>query len=308
MTVLLALVLIFLIIKPDLVMSYVEGAGIRLLGGGIASMGILGPVIAIVSGYSFLYSLEPRGRSAFFLLVGMAATFATQARGAEIALLLVLALLVFQWTTKNRRSLHLLLAACMAFILLAGAFAATIGADQIWKKFNRGLDTESFLTASGRTIYWRDVIVYSVSHPQGMGYIAGIRRQHFGIYAGVLQADLNGVGGTDNSYMQALSDAGWLSLGVYLILLGKTLSFGWRFARKKARDIDADERRVWHALRCAILMFLYCLVAQMDGSNFVTPLHQEYYTQNILIMLILGASSEMLFRERFRISLQSSRF
>jgi hypothetical protein len=192
----------------------------------------------------------------------------------------------------------------MAFILLAGAFVGTIGPDRLWNRFNRGLGSESFFTASGRTIYWRDVIVYSVSHPQGMGYIAGIRRQHFGKYAANLHSDLTNVGGTDNSYMQTLSDAGWLSLGVYLIYLGKVFFFGRRFAMKSKRTMDADALRIWHALRCALLLFLFCLIGQIEGSDFVLPLRQEFYVQIVIIVLILGASCDLLFRERSRLSLR----
>lgn len=302
--VVLGLVLLCLLFEPELVVSNVEGAGIRLVGGEIGELSIIGPAVAIISGYCFLYSLEPSAQSALLFMVGVTATAVTESRGAGIGLFLTLVVLVFQWRTRNGRASYILVSGCIAFILLAGAFVGTIGPDQLWNKFNRGLGSENFLTASGRTIYWRDVIVYTVSHPQGMGYIAGIRRQHFGKYAANLHSDLTNIGGTDNSYMQTLSDAGWLSLGVYLVYVAKVFSFGRRFAKRNIRSMDADTRRIWHALRCALLLFLYCLIGQIESSNYVLPLRQEFYVQFVIIVLILGASSDLMFRERSRLSLR----
>src|SRR5580698_604127 len=99
---------------PSLVMAVVPGAGIRLLGGSVAPMGVCPSIVAIVSAYTFLNSLESKVRSALFFLAGIAGTLVTQARGAELSLFLVLAVLVLSWARTNRKTAYLLVSTSMA--------------------------------------------------------------------------------------------------------------------------------------------------------------------------------------------------
>jgi hypothetical protein len=251
--------------------------------------------IAIISAYCFLHSLESRARSVLSFLAGVAGVLVTQARGVEISLFIVLAILAVGWGKTSKRAAYVLISAFMISALLVGSVVAVVGGDRIWNKFNRNQSTADILTASGRTGVWMFVIRSSLTNPQGMGYIAGIRKTRRPEYGSILHASLYKVGGTDNSYMEVLADAGWLSLAMYLTVIFKTLALGWRLEKRQALsgtpDVDSTTR---HALRCAILLLVFCLLEGMEGSDFVIPLRQEFYMQNVIIALILGASTSML--------------
>jgi hypothetical protein len=61
-----------------------------------------------------------------------------------------------------------------------------------------------------------------------------------------------------------------------------------------------------HATHCALLLLAFCLVDGMENSDFVLPLRQEFYMQNILIAIILGISVRMIIAARQRSSVASS--
>jgi len=295
----LIIVLLTVPFAPDLVVNFRPGVGIRFLGGTVGTVYVICPVIAIISAYSFLHSLESRLRSTAFLLIGMIGTLITQWRGAEIALLVVCVVLGVGWAKTSRRAAYISISAFMAFVLLAGAVVGAVRPERIWKTFNRGQSAEGIATLSGRTGTWTEVIRYSIDHPQGMGYIAGIRWSRIGSgSAASMHARLNNIGGTDSSYLQNLADAGWLCLALYLIMLAKIIVLGLRFAKKAALKTLAIDRVAGHAIRCALLLLLFCLVTGIDTSVFVTPLSQGFYFQNIIIAVVLGASTSMLISSR----------
>jgi hypothetical protein len=298
--VLLGVVILWLPIQPGAVMGYVEGAGIRLSGGAIGPVGLIGPMVAIIAAFSFLNSLERRSKAATLFLIGVATTLVTQSRGVEIAFLLSLAILGFGWAKTGKRTAYLFLAGSMAAMLLVGLASAEIGPDRIWSRFNRGQDTADILTASGRTEMWASVIDYTLANPQGMGYIAGVRKFRGGRYAMNLHANLNMVGGSDNSYFDVLAGGGWLALGFYLMLLIKTAALGWHYARKTLVRLPPRDVATRQALRCGLLLFFFCLVEQMEGGDFVMPLRHAFYIQNVLIAVILGMSANMLLASRPR--------
>jgi hypothetical protein len=299
--VLMILVLLCLPIRPGYVMTSVAGSGLRLMGGSVGQMPVLCPIIVIISAYTFLHSLEPRGRAFLLFLVGLAGVAVTQTRGAELSVLIVLAILGIEWAKASQRRANILVFGLISMVLLAGIGLAMIGGERVLNTVNRGQDLTNTLTASGRTVYWEDLILYCVGHPQGMGYIAGIRHAKLGIYATDLHAVLNGVGGADNSYMQVLSDAGWISLALYLVMLSKIFALGWRFAKRKNLSAQFERKPVTdHALRCALFLFAFCLIEQMENSEFVIPLRQPFYIQNIIIAIILGISISMIHASRPR--------
>lgn len=284
---------------PAWVLSESNEGVVRLMGGGICSMGAVLPLIILVSAYSFLYKLESRAKSAFLFLFAGVGLLVSQMRGAELVVLMLL-LVTVSWWAKSRRSAHFMVAGGLTLAVLGvGILFAVGGTDRLWNKFNRGQDTFTILTASGRTVYWRDVLVYCVSHPWGMGYIAGVRHMQFGIYKDNLHANLNAPGGTDNSYMQALTDVGWISLGAYLLILGKLFEIAWGLAGKKGAADDRNPRG-HHAMRCLLLLYSSCLLSAMESSDFVTPLRQEFYLQNVLIAILLGAFTTATVASRAR--------
>lgn len=293
--VLLGLVVSALFIEPALVMQVIPEIGIRLSGGSIGPIGSIGPTIAVISAYCFLHSLESRIRSALTFTAGAVSVLVTQARGVEISLFIVLAILIIGWGKTSKRAAYVLISALMVFALIAGSIVAVVGGDRVWNKFNRNQSTADILTASGRTGVWMFVLRSSMTNPQGMGYIAGIRKTRRPEYGSNLHASLYKVGGTDNSYFEVLADAGWLAIAFYLTMIIKTLALGRRLGKKQAQSgTSSVDRATSHALRCAILLFIYCLLEQMEGSDFVTPLRQPFYLQNVIIAVILGASTSML--------------
>ena len=293
-----ALVLATLIVAPSFVIT--AKSGMRLLGGSVAGVGLICPTMVLISTYCLLYSLESRTRSVAFILVGVGGTLAAQTRGADLSLLVLLAVIAFGWARKSRRSALILVSGLMAFLLLAGVAVSLIGGGQIFEAFNRGGDISSLATASGRTGVWVDQIGYCLTHPWGMGYIAGVRTFHRSDFATNLHADLNNAGGTDNAYMQVLTDAGWLALALYLIMLVKIVRLGWRITRKDSSALLRSNSTAYHALQCALLLLIFLIVEGMESPSSVLPMQQGFYFQNILIVVILGASGSILISSRFR--------
>jgi len=293
--ILLVAVLGALAVQPALVLIVIPGAGIRLLGGAVATMNAICPIIAIISAYCFLYSLESRAKSALLFVVGIVGLAITQVRGAEIALFIVLTVLVIGWGKTSKRAAYILISSFIISALIAVSVVASIGGDIIWRTFNRNQNTADMLTASGRTGVWMFVIQSSLTNPQGMGYIAGIRKTRRPEYATNLHASLYNVGGTDNSFMEVLADAGWLALGFYLTMMIKTITLGRRLEKSQpAFGRSREETTTSRALGCALLLLFFCLLEGMEGSDFVTPLRQEFYLQNVILAVILGASTSRL--------------
>jgi hypothetical protein len=67
--VLVIMVLLVIPMKLTGVVIFLGRSGIRLVGGTVAPMPVICPMIAIISVYTFLHSLEPRVRAAFFSLL-----------------------------------------------------------------------------------------------------------------------------------------------------------------------------------------------------------------------------------------------
>lgn len=291
---LVAAVLLTLFVAPILVLHQ-DG---RLMGGAIASMPFYCPIIAIISAYTFLHSLESRVRAGLYFMFGVAGTVVTQTRGAELSLAFILLMIGVSWAKRGRRSAHLAVSGTMALAVLAGALVAIFGADTIWQDFNRGQGADTLVTASGRTGVWEDQVMYCVTHPQGMGYIAGVRAFHRRDYSTNLHAALTNIGGTDNSYMEVLTDAGWLALVLYVTYIFKTLQLGWRFAGRKAGMMRTDSA-MYHLLNCALFLMAFCLAEGVESSKYVIPLFGPFYAQNILIAVLLAASGNALISARF---------
>jgi O-antigen ligase len=300
------LVVMALVVAPGLVLGFDNG--MRLAGGSIGNVHVICPFIAIVSAYSYLYSLEPRRSSVFWFLVGIIGTLLTRSRGAEIALFSVLCILGFIWARRNLRSASFFATIALLFSLLISFIFATGNSGKLWQKFNRGGDAENVVTLSGRTDTWVEVISYCMRHPQGMGYIAGLRASHF--TAGSQGPVMHKMGGTDNSYFETLADGGWLGLALYLLIIAKVFHLGWRQVRNRRRTdqdrngMDADVI-CRHAISCSLLLLAFCLTDAIDGSEFALPMLQPYYFQWITLAILMGAASTVILsRRRHRLERQ----
>jgi len=294
------LVILTLPFAPNLVMQVIPGAGVRLLGGAVGSPTTLCPIIAIISAYSFRHSLEPRFRSTVLFLVGLAGSLITQSRGTDIALLIVLAILVIGWGRASKRSANTFIALSMTSLLLTGVVLGAIGGDRIWNTFNRGQDAASIASGSGRTEIWSFAIQYCLTHPQGMGYVAGFRSiftKHFDLN---FVGDVTRLGTSHNAYIQYLVDGGWLGLALYLFMLAKIFAVGMRFTKRGSLAVSTLESSTVHAIRCGLLLLVYCLADGMDTSVFNIPLQEPFYYQNIIVAIILGACATMLVNSRPR--------
>lgn len=292
----LAIVTVFF--NPQLVMVIILGAGIRLGGGTVGFIPVICPVIAIVSAYAFLYSLEPKGRSIGFFLAGLGGTLLTQSRASELALLLAFAILVFGWAKTSKRSAYLVILGVMVFMLLSSVVLGSGGGGRIWNTFNRGENAEGIESASGRTDIWKYVIQYCITHPQGMGYITGFRVL-FREYSSLgIQVEVSHIGNPHNSFLEVLADAGWLAFVAYLIMMTKVVAVGFGFVKKRCMGILETDSTTRHAIRCGLLLLVFCFGMGMSIADFCIPLRQTFYFQNIIIAIILGASSNMLVASR----------
>jgi O-antigen ligase len=186
----------------------------------------------------------------------------------------------------------------MASLLFSALILGMIGGNRLWNIFNRGQSAEGIATASGRTELWKFVIQYCSAHPQGMGYVAGYRileRMHFS--HGSL-SNLVGLGNAHNTYVQVLSDAGWLALAVYLMILIRVIYLGWRFARAPALKTVASSSPPSHAIRCALVLLVFFLANGMASADYVVPLKTMFYWQNLIIAIILGVLARLLVSAR----------
>jgi O-antigen ligase len=288
------LVLACLAIDPVMVMAILPGIGIRLSGNAVAPVPFICPMMMLVSAYAFLYSLEPRKRSVFFFLIGLAGVLTTRSRGCEISLFLSLSILGIAWATATKRSAYKFIAALSALVLLSGMVVAVFGGEHIWKTFNRGASASNIESFSGRTEMWKFIIHYCMTHPQGMGYVAGFRLVFRNYYSLTTGTNLSQLGTAHNTLFDILAGAGWLALAVYLILLAKLVWLAWRFIRKQSRLNPADDSASRHGIRCSLVLLFYCFVYGMGATEFLAPLRAGFNYEYILIAIILGACARML--------------
>jgi O-antigen ligase len=296
----LSLVVVVLFLNPKLVIGAVPGVGVRFGGGTVGAVQLICPMIAIISAYTFLYSLESRARSAFLFLVGLAGVVLGRSRGCELALLLAFAILVFLWARLDRRAVYVVISGFLIFILLSGILVASIGGESIWNYFNRGQDLKGIESASGRTDIWNFVIQYCLSHPWGMGYVAGFRILFRNYYALGLQIDVNGIGSAHNAYIQVLADAGWLALAIYLIMLVKIVRLALRYSKKQTYLKFAPDNNSRMAIECSLVMLVFILAVGLDTTGFAVPMKPDFYWLFIIIAIILGVSARMLAASRIR--------
>jgi O-antigen ligase len=176
----------------------------------------------------------------------------------------------------------------------------SVGGGRIWNIFNRGQNIRGIESASGRTDIWYFVIQYCTAHPLGMGYIAGFRMLFRNYFTLDLQVNVFGIGNAHNTYLQVLSDAGWLALAIYLIMLMKVVRIALRFANKRFYSNLALDNDFHYTIECSLVMLVSCLSAGISAADYVVPLRSVFYWQFILIGIILGASATMLdaFRAR----------
>jgi len=291
-------VLFTLLFAPQLVLYVLPGAGIRLLGGAVATVTVICPTISIISAYTYLNSLEPKPRAVFFFLTGLIGTLATQSRGSEFALLFSFMVLAYGWAKTGRRSSHMFVSGLMASILISGAIVGIIGGGRIWNTINRGQNAAGIASASGRTEIWKFVIQYCMTHPQGMGYIAGFRTIFREYFALGLQVEVTHIGTAHSAYIQVLADAGWLALAIYLVMIAKVIIYGLNHANIRNSVAFAPNNVSRHAVRCALVLLVFCLVNGIYSSEFVLPLRGIFYMQNLFIAIILGASARMVIASR----------
>ncbi len=290
--------LVILPFKPDYLMVEIPDVGIRFSGGTIGPVGLICSMMAIVSAYTFLHSLESRVRAAVFFFAGFIGAFSTQSRGGEIALLISLAVLGYFWATAGRYTAYLFVSLFSILLLLFSMLLGSVGVERLWGIFNRGGDTRSFENASGRTEAWKYIIQYCMSHPWGMGYITGFRilfRSYSSFESG---QTLSHMGNAHSTYMQVLSDAGWFALAIYLIMLVKIVRLALRFTNKQTYMKITPYNSYRVTIECTLVMLTYMLVVGISSADYVIPLRIYFYWQFILIAIILGASARVIAASR----------
>jgi O-antigen ligase len=283
------------------------GAGVRTIGGSVASLSLISPIISIVSAYSFLYRLEPRGRALFLFSVGLGGELISRSRFSQAALFLCLLLAFLPWVwNASRRRAYARITGFMTFAALACAAVGIIGRERIWTIFNKGQSSKTIESLSGRTEIWAFVFKYCLAHPQGMGYVAGFRivfRQYFSLNSG---NSLSQLGTAHNTYVDVLAGAGWLALGIYLIMLAKIVKLAWRFGKKQNRLSSGIDQSFPHGIGCSLLLLTFCLFYGMGATEFSAPLRGSFGILYTIIAIILGALANAIAASRQYIPASSS--
>jgi O-antigen ligase len=169
-----------------------------------------------------------------------------------------------------------------------------IGTERIWNIFNRGEEVSGIQSASGRTYIWSFVLHYCISHPWGMGYVAGFRTIFRNYYSLGLPLVASRIGNAHNSFIQVLADAGWLALIIYLIMMARIAAVGWRTAKVPSTKYLEYGCAPGHVMACALALLVFCLVCGITGADFVVPMRASFYYQNVIIAIILGAYAKAL--------------
>jgi hypothetical protein len=290
----LLLVLVVILVNPRLALGSVPEAGVRFGGGTVGSVPLICPMIAIISAYAFMYSLESRARSVFLFLVGLTGVVLGRSRGCELALLLAFAILVFLWAKSGRRTAYVATSVFMISILLSGILVGSVGGGRIWDYFNRGQDINGIESASGRTEIWNYVIQYCFTHPMGMGYVAGFRILFRNYYALGLEIDVSHIGNAHNTFLQVLADAGWLALAIYLVMLMKIVRLALRSAKRQTYLKFAPDNDSRMTIECSLVMLGFFFAEGLVTSQFAVPMKPEFYWQFIIIAIILGVSAKVI--------------
>lgn len=298
--ILLVLVFMTLLFNSSLVLNSEIDTGFRFSGGGVAPMPIICPIITIISAHALLHNLESRVRSVFFLFIGLTGTLITRSRGSEIALLFALAFIVMFWARLSRRTMYVFISGFILFILLSGVFVGFIGTERIWNIFNRGEERGGIQSASGRTYIWSFVIHYCISHPFGMGYVAGFRTIFRDYYSLGLPLVVSRIGNAHNAFIQVLADAGWLALIIYLIMIARIVAVAWRSAKVPSSKTLEYGCAPNHVMACALALLVFCIVGGTTGADYVVPMRASFYFQNIIIAIILGAFARALIAARVK--------
>jgi O-antigen ligase len=238
----------------------------------------------------------------FFLFVGLAGTLIARSRGSEVALLFALAFIVMFWARLSRRTMYMFISGFILSSLLFGVFVGFIGSERIWSIFNRGEDVSGIQSASGRTYIWSFVIHYCISHPFGMGYVAGFRTIFRDYYSLGLPLVVSRIGNAHNSFIQVLADAGWPALIVYLIMIARIVAVAWRAAKVPSLKTLEYGCAPSHVMACALALLIFCIVCGTTGADFVVPMRASFYFQNIIIAIILGAYARALIAARVKSS------
>jgi len=218
---------------------------------------------------------------------------ASQWRGAIFSLLFVLIFLFIDWARMKKHFQIKMTAFAGIAVLLIGFTWGILGSHRVWVAFSHNQGRESLLNGSDRVDQWVALIRFSIGHPLGLGYIANIDR-----YAKGYPWGRYGVQGIDNGYLEVLGVAGWLALAVYATIIIKTGALGWRLARNRSLPSAPHNGVTSDSARCAFYLFLYCILEQMENSEFSIPLKQSFYIQYILIAIILGQSATLLSASR----------
>jgi len=293
MLVLYAMIIIALIVDPKEVMVYIPGVGIRLGGGTIAPISLVCPTIAIISAYYIVYSLEPKAKSIIYFVSAFAGTLITQSRGAELTLLLPLVIVGVLWASSSKRSSYLFISSALTLLVSTVLAVAYIGGERVWNLINRNQSLEGIKSASGRTDIWKFVIAYCLSHPLGMGYIAGFRIYFKSYFALGIQVDTSRIGASHNSFIDVLADAGWPALAIYLCMLFLIVLYGWSSANMRPLGKMSAIDPFQHVIRCSLLLLFSFFINGMDTSDFSVPLRTSFYLQFIVISMILVYSANI---------------
>lgn len=245
---------------------YIPEAGLRILGGSVAPMPVLGQVIFAVSFYFMLFKLEPFRKSLFCLSVGIAVLAIAQTRSTYITVALAFAYVLCMWmkTSKSARLQFFAIVFLLPVLVVAGV--AALGGERVYHVLTRGQSEEGMKTASGRT-YVNDFVLHTVAEsPLGIGYVAGFRSRFMALRDSSAPLDPSRIGNTHNMYFELLAGAGWLAFAAFIALLAMIAR---HCLQKRAPDFVQTAN--WHVRNLAWILFLSMLILGLFSSDFVLP-------------------------------------
>lgn len=252
--------------------------GFRVRGGRVGVLSMLGPVVALISGYFLVFRLGHPVPQLVWIFFGIAAVWYSKTRGGYVTLLMAGAAIWCFWlwaSLKHKRHAFrnvmisaLLVAGLTLLLIVQGGFF-----ENVWTRGH----PQAITTLTQRTTIWGWIAEKVTEQPFGLGYATGFRHLFISMdpvtrYAyrreGLV---VERIGEAHNSHLEFLVGAGWLG---FLIYLGLLVVIALRVYRV-LRLVPAGTNLA-HAGRVVAVMLMMFVVEGMTNSAYALPTRQPF--------------------------------
>ena len=230
----------------------------------------IGAIIGIIGVVSLLYRSERHNRFAIIglLVVGLFAMLMAHSRTSILGFILAI---LFMFAFGRRMLLGIALFVILGAVVIAIPKFYSYGEQYIV----RGQTHDAFVTLSGRTNFWPNVLeAFWLSPVVGHGYYSGHRDL---VVNGKKLLEYSSV---DNTYLEVLVDLGVVGITILLSALVSVVRDLWIVRPSKVnKEYQLEWRPIWVTLS-ALLIILF--IRSLTGPTF------QVYHPNLILFLLLA--------------------